>query len=251
LVVGGQDGLSVVELKLGAVLATLAITNAESERIAKQAIEQVKKEIAAWDADDVAKQCDQAVNRAIASLKKMGVPDVAQKAAKIREEMEDTYRSLLDGSAFRAVGRSERVVQLQFDAAGERLFCATNDGVRVFAWDDLLAATRAAPPPLLKVESEPVEMESGTLSYTYALAHDVQRDRLVFGGLGGTFRFLDLDTGESGTLLEIPGKPAILAIGLSSDSSAICCTCHPGFPAGGEEDEPPRFQVWDYPKISN
>ena len=139
--------------------------------------------------------------------------------------------------------------QVQFDAAGERLFCVTEKGARVFSWEELLAANRQVPAPVAAAEAESVPIEHGSMSYTYTLAHDADRDRLLFAGLEGRLRCLALETGQSATVLEIPGRPAILSMGLSQAGSAICCHCQPDFPTTGRQAQPPLIPIWDYAKL--
>jgi hypothetical protein len=146
---------------------------------------------------------------------------------------------------------SEHVRQLQFDPTGAFLFCATFEGVRVFAWTDVFAASEQAPPPVFAVDSEPAGIETGIPACTYALAHDQKGKRLLFGGTVGKIQFLDSTSGKAGTLIEIPGRPAVIKLGFSGDLSAICCTCRPGLGHIRGQHEPPLLQVWSHARLAD
>ncbi len=144
----------------------------------------------------------------------------------------------------------ERVACLACSADGRFVFCATNEGVRVYDWEGFQAATESTPPPVFTAEAEAVSVEIGygmTSAHRniYTLAHDAGGNRLLFGGLDGRVRYLDLATGRGGTFLDPPGRPAIQRLGLSRDRSALCCTCQPD-PLAREKRRPALLQVWNY-----
>lgn len=58
-------------------------------------------------------------------------------------------------------------------------------------------------------------------SYVYDLEHDRERNRLLFAGLDGRVGYLDLDSGNSGTLLEVSDRPAIQRLALSGDLATL------------------------------
>jgi hypothetical protein len=147
----------------------------------------------------------------------------------------------------------ERVTALEISADGRWLFYACQNGARVLAWDDVLAATNATPAPKFAAESEPIAIDSGhglsagmPMRFTYTLTHDAVAGRLLFGGLEGTVRFLDLTDGSAGVVLDPPGRSPLLRLGLSRDRSALCCTCMPGQFDTGRNRRPPLLQVWNY-----
>jgi hypothetical protein len=107
------------------------------------------------------------------------------------------------------------------------------------------------PAPLFAAEAEAVAVEFGhgmtsTQRMVYALAHDAAGNRLLFGGLEGKVGFLDLATGQSGTLLDPPGQPAVQRLGLSRDRGSLCCTCQPDLLVNSNKRRPPLLQVWNY-----
>lgn len=147
--------------------------------------------------------------------------------------------------------RAEQVTALAVSADGRWLFYTCQNGARALAWDDVQAATDAAPAPRYAADAEPVHIQLGhggssTQKHTYTLAHDAAANRLLFGGLEGTVRFLDLADGSTGTVLDPPGRPPVLGLGLSRDRSALCVLCQPEMFVTSQARKPPVLQVWNY-----
>jgi hypothetical protein len=160
------------------------------------------------------------------------------------------------GSAFleqlqqQPMSRGEEVRRVAFNADETLLLCATSGGVRVYEWerinehsDSILLPSFAADAIPTTVESDAMSM---TMAYTYAMAHDEANQLLLFAGLEGEIRFLDLRSGKNGSLLEIPGRPAILDMCLNSDNTALCCVCQPSFFENRNRKPPLLLQIWNY-----
>ncbi|MGH7139734.1 MAG: hypothetical protein ACREHD_28675, partial [Pirellulales bacterium] len=172
----------------------------------------------------------------------------------VRQDLEKyipLYKSLLEGGlAGGAPRRSEEVTQLEFTPDGEKLLCAATQGVRVLSWDDLRGASDCTPPPLWAVESEVVKDEHGNgYAFTYALAFDRTQNRLLFSGLEGKTRFLDLNDGATGTLIELPGRPAAQKLALSHDGTVLVCWCRTGLLDRRDSALGSIIQVWDYARL--
>ena len=144
--------------------------------------------------------------------------------------------------------------QLAFDPSGERLFTATEKGLRVYLWRDCTEASAEMPPPILAVDADdPVhETADGLLSIGEAVAafcHDPDRDLLLFGGADGRVRLLDLGTGEAGILVEPPGLRPIGELALSRDRTVLGAACGTDMIEDGSA-RPMRcsaaVQFWDY-----
>jgi hypothetical protein len=170
--------------------------------------------------------------------------------AQMRQQFEQRKQAGAGAVAVPERGK-ETVSCLECSADGRLVFAGTDQGVRVFSWDGVTAATESTPLPLFTAEAEPVAVEVGhgmttTQRMVYALAHDAAGNRLLFGGLEGKARFLDLVTGRCGTLLDPPGRPALQRLGLSRDRGALCCTCQPDLFAQGRQRRPALLQVWNY-----
>jgi WD40 repeat protein len=149
----------------------------------------------------------------------------------------------------------ESVSDVAFDPSGEHLFLATEDGLRVHLWRDILEAKSETPPAILSVEADSRirKTADGNLSFGDAirsLLYDADRNWLLFGAANGRVRYLDLATGLTQTLLETPGLQPIWDLVFSRDRSVLALSC------GGEilDDTVSRrpmrrsaaLQFWDY-----
>jgi hypothetical protein len=150
---------------------------------------------------------------------------------------------------------SEKVFGLRFDPSGERLALATMAGVRVYPWRDVVGADGDLPRPALAVDvaGTMVAARRGVVHLggcIYDLEFDTDRDRLIFAGLDGRVRFLDLPSRRSGILLEPPAHPPIHRLVLSRDRSALALIASPDMHVRGRSRRGPLLQFWDYQAIS-
>jgi hypothetical protein len=205
-----------------------------------------------------------------AAYRKAGVPEPKDLAERMRQEMEKLLADMAKqmerlqaaarpGAAVPQAERptqgTERLHALEISADGRWLSYAAQPGVRVLAWDAVAAAAENTPDPAFAVAAEPVNVQVGqsgvttTQAQTFTLAHDAAANRVLFAGLEGKVKSLDLATGQVGVLLDPPGRPAIHRLGLARDRSALCCTCSPELFAGNNR-KPPLVQVWNYAALS-
>jgi hypothetical protein len=194
------------------------------------------------------------------SLRKMGL-DVAGMAEQLQKNLEQMKQAhakigtpewLAEQAPIRG---SEQPMNLAFSSDGKLFFCATSQGARVYSWEEMLASGEQVPRPLYAVDSLPYPHESSyglfsRMAHTYALAYDAKAHRLLFGGLSGTIDYLDLHTGQPGTLIEPPGRPAINQLALSGDGSALACLAVPDTFERGKQRKPPLFQIWNFAALS-
>ena len=138
---------------------------------------------------------------------------------------------------------------LKFTPDGKWLICATNEGVRVFSWPTLRTTTEASPTPDFSAEAgqmpaRPEDPVQYTGRWTYALDYDPARQRVLFGGLEGKVKYLDLTSGKSGALPAGPERTVVDRLSLTPDRTAMVVTRHPmNLP---NVPEPGRFQIWNY-----
>jgi hypothetical protein len=208
-----------------------------------------------------------------AAFRRAGLPEPANLQERMQQELKkivETARPQLerivaaarpDGtvpiSALQALfprpdPRAEQVTALAVSADGRWLFYTCPDGARALAWDDVQAAADEAPAPRYAAEAQPVRIDHGPGGgvgwhrHTHALAHDATANRLLFAGLEGTVRFLDLADGSTGTVLDPPGRPPIQGLGLSRDRRALCVLCQQELFVTGGARKPLLLQVWNY-----
>jgi WD40 repeat protein len=151
----------------------------------------------------------------------------------------------------------ESVNQIAFDPSGERLFAATWGGLRVYLWRDCIEASGLMPPPVLAIDADELvhETADGLLDVggaVTAFCHDPNRDWLLFGGSDGRARYLDLATGQTGSLLDPPGLRPIRRLALSRDRTVLAMACGTDMIEDGSA-RPMRssaaVQFWNYPAV--
>jgi len=268
IVAGGRGKLAFVDLTSGHVRQTLFVGGRQDLSAEHQALAaQVQQQLAQIDPQVLEQQIRDGMAKQIKAIEqaaRRGAPPegvgAEEMIRRFREQMEKTIAEMKrqyeqrqqagPAGLFPPQG-TEQVTALECSPDGRLVFCATDRGVRVFAWDALLAAKGQTPAPVLAVASEPVTVEAGrgmAVSHrigAWGLAHDAAGNRLLFGGLEGKVGFLDLVTGRSGTLLDPPGRPAVQRLGLSRDRGSLCCTCQPDLLVQRKR-RPALLQVWNY-----
>jgi hypothetical protein len=137
---------------------------------------------------------------------------------------------------------------LAFTPDGRHLAIAVSQGVRAYAWEDVLRAQRDLPPPVAHADTVPVRMESSWLQFTYAVCPDGRRSQLLFSGLDGCVRALDLATGAARILVEVPERPALLRLELSPDARFLATVASPNL---HDRSKLRRFVlgIWDYARL--
>ena len=139
-----------------------------------------------------------------------------------------------------------------FTRDGRWLWCGTEQGVRVYAWADILAApSDATPAPVLSADL-PDAGEAGRLSgYVYAVAEDPTGDTLVFAGNDGWVRRLDLRTAAVTDLVELPHQSAAYEMSFSKDGTALGVCARPRVLPDSDSDDSRNFwSVWSYAKLA-
>ncbi len=147
------------------------------------------------------------------------------------------------------------VFRMMFDPMGEWLCLGTSDGAWVYPWSDVVSATDNLPAPgpdsrrwLANRRNRPWTHAAG--DYVYAIDHDPERGRFLFGGLEGRVRYVEPLGGRSGVLFEPPGRWPINHLGLSRDRSAIGLTIQPDFHSNALYKAGPVVQFWNYLALS-
>jgi hypothetical protein len=132
---------------------------------------------------------------------------------------------------------------------GQWLACGTSDGVRLFTWGEILSADEsptphsyATSPPIKYPGDIPLEAASTTRALAFAPG------RLLFAGMEGVIRYLDLDSGANGILLDAPRRHLIEQLALSGDCHTFACICRPFDPATQFQS---ALQIWNYEALSD
>lgn len=122
----------------------------------------------------------------------------------------------------------ESARKLGFSRDGAWFVAVVEQGVRVYAWQELLGAEASLPKPIASSSSAEQLADAGThvlrSQMTYDFAIDEARRSVLFSGLSGHIGELSIDTGETQQLLEIPGAHAVWGLWLDEDGGALITT---------------------------
>ncbi|MBE0539991.1 MAG: hypothetical protein IH623_01205 [Verrucomicrobia bacterium] len=145
----------------------------------------------------------------------------------------------------------QNVFSMTFSSDGELLICGTNAGVCVFDWRAILDSPDMSPlVPRIFVEAEEPESEDKESvtghKLIYSVIHDSTRHRVLFAGLEGKVRFLELAEGLIGDLLVPPIRLPFWRLELTRDRTALVGTATK---IHIRKPEPQRFQIWNYPAL--
>jgi hypothetical protein len=218
------------------------------------------------DVDAMAKRLKAQQESMFRMFEKLPLPPGVESVDKLREQIQaqfdrirtDMMAAQKNPAFITASARTERgsesVLRLAFDAEGHRLFAGTSAGLRVYDWSEIKGAERDTPRPIAAVDLQPYMEETRDgpqqrQGCVYGLDHDRERDRIIFGGLEGRLRFLDLASGKNGVLLELPGRPPILSLCLSRDRTALAVVVHPDAFSQARRRPGPIAQFWNYPAL--
>jgi hypothetical protein len=273
VVASGLGNLSLLDPMSGEVRKTLAVGGGSDAGTVYQALaSQAEEQFSQMDIDKMEQDVRAAMEKQIKAMEAQSergakVPDkfkVEDVIKRLRQSMEEQLARMRQDFDKRKQSGSQPVARLlgsesfnclECSPDGRLLFGATHQGVRVYSWEEIVKAADSSPPPIFstKAESISASMGSATMSMPgsiYSVAHDAASNRLLFGGLEGKIGFLDLVSGKSGTVLDPPGRPGIISLGLSRDRASLCCACQPTLLARGKYRKPPLLQIWNYTHLA-
>ena len=140
----------------------------------------------------------------------------------------------------------ERVSDFAVSADGTMLFCATHMGLRVYHWSDIASGesdirrTKYAFQSIVKRDdgaTYPAQMT--------AVAEDVERGRLLFGGVDGVLYSMNLADGQVTSFRQMPTGVSITGICISGDRAAVACICHEDTFQFSKQPRPPVVYIWN------
>jgi hypothetical protein len=243
-----QDGFSILNTETGEERAVRLRRNQDLSGLRELLQGQLKKEMEKTGPDWMKSQVEK-------TLKQLGVSEDSPVGKRMRAETEKSLDDMLSGKAFEHMGKRtfqpEGVRCAKFVGGGRFLACASEAAMRVFEIERILCSPEGDLEPLYSVKPTKVPSEYGYLpGYTYAVVDDAERDRVLFAGLDGVIRSLELGSGEANELLSPPATPAIMQMQLVGEN-LLFCLCQPGFPATRGKRQQPLLQIWDIAKLEN
>lgn len=141
------------------------------------------------------------------------------------------------------------VHSLSFGSLGNCLFCGGRDGVNVILWDKILAASdMEGMKPQAYIPAEQLVREDTTSNNNliYAMPVDSSAKRVLFAGLEGKVRFMNLPDERLDDLLSPPTKRPFANLQLSPDRTALIGTAISPPQVRSNKREPAYFQIWNY-----
>ena len=171
----------------------------------------------------------------------------------MRAETEKGFDDMLSGKAFSHLDersyQPEYVRCAKFAGGGKYLACVTEAALRVFDADRILSAPEGEVEPLYSIEPTKVPSEYGYLpGHTYTVVEDVEGRCVLFAGLDGTIRSLELGSDVVTELISPPGTPPIMQMQLLGKT--LFCLCQPGVPEIHAKRQQPLIQIWDIGKLT-
>jgi hypothetical protein len=223
-----------------------------------------------FDSEQVARQY-----RKLAKQFRFSEADTEAMLAELEENHRQMLATLESPDFMEEMGAqrgSEMAVGLRFTAGGRLLVVNTDRGLRVYEWEKFLlsgsdaSATGSdkpnkppreqAPAPRYCVDGRPYGEEgeeehhhdSDDAGPIDAVVCDEPGQRVLFAGQGGQIDSLDLTTGETRTLVALPGRPGIDGLALSADRSVLISTAVPQFFRDSRKI-PAELCVWNYAEL--
>jgi hypothetical protein len=214
------------------------------------------QKLQAMDLDKLRRDSERETEKQIASLERKfqqskGMCAFDEKVRdKMRRDMEaamegqiKTFENLKSQKSKIPQQAAEGVACMKFSVDGSLLFCGTGNGLRVYCWKNLVEG----PEDVTRVEfsfTPTIKREDGYEypAHIYALQEDVERQRLLFGGMDGVLYIMNLCNGSVNQLhvMPQPQHEIIQDIQLSSDGETIACRCMVGW---GDETQKPGYDA--------
>jgi hypothetical protein len=143
-------------------------------------------------------------------------------------------------------GGNLRMPRIVFSRDGRWLFCGTDSGLVVYQWHRLKESGKAA-----WLFVGPANQPSQRPGYQVnAVAEDVQRNEVVFGGNDGWIRTLALKNGKVTNVFRLPGDTEAVGMELTKDGKGMGLIVMSTLPwAQRKRHNDTNWQMWNYAKL--
>jgi hypothetical protein len=165
--------------------------------------------------------------------------------ATARNQYDAWMADVAPARAVTAFHPSETAKAFEFTPDGRVLVIRVDDGVRAYEWKDVAAAEKALPPPFATARAEVVQVETSRFRNAYDSAWDARRNRVVFAALDGHVHELDIASGRTARILEMPGTPPLVDMALTSDGTALAVLADPGMFDQSDRRPPSIWTLWN------
>lgn len=139
------------------------------------------------------------------------------------EQSKTQLAELKKGKLPTQVKSVETVQYAGFSRSGEFLWCTTEIGLRVYAWDEINRETGSVLPPPKWSFDDPASGQVGDPmgERFYVIVEAINEPAIVFGGKSGRLYRMDLTTGQTKEVVKFPGNYWISSAVLSMDGSVL------------------------------
>ncbi len=171
-----------------------------------------------------------------------------RRLATLRHDLAEWMALVARGEAATGFEPQDVPRSMVFTPDGRHLAIAVSQGVRAYAWEDVLKAQGELPRPVAQADTTPVRTEHSVFQLTYAVCPDGRRGLMLFSGLDGCIRAMDLATGASRILVEVPERPALWRLELSPDATFLGSVATPNL----HDPRKPRrsvVDIWNYARL--
>jgi hypothetical protein len=171
-------------------------------------------------------------------------PTILKTAARDQAEWQARATRREDESGYHP---HENATSLTFSPDGKLLICTMDRGLRVFQWDEVVAAENELPAPTVAVDGELVDVGWSLLRQAYSAVCDADRKLILWGGLENKIHLLDLVDGNESTLFELPEGASVTRLALLTKANILCCEATA---IHGQKSRPrTKLLLLDYPRL--
>jgi hypothetical protein len=115
---------------------------------------------------------------------------------------------------------NEPVLSVGFSQDGRLIFCSTNSGLRVYEWSTVPRTSGANMPSPVWRYNIPRDASVYVPGHIHAMAEEVDASAIIFA-CGSKINRMDLSSGETRELLQVPGSPTIYQLQVSLDGTKL------------------------------
>jgi hypothetical protein len=171
------------------------------------------------------------------------------KAHKLATPARDRFeweRRVREGNEESGYFPNENVSQLLFSNDGASLIMAMDRGMRVYDWQEVRNANDRLPVPRHAVEGVLDRQPLASFKMTFSVAYDARQRLVLWSENDGKLKFLNLTTGEQGTLLALSNRYCLTRLHLCAAGDALVCEI---VRMGKSNNGSCVLAVLDYPKL--
>ena len=123
--------------------------------------------------------------------------------------------------------------------------------MRVYEWQSIIESKgNSMPSPKWRHDAPPAPLGQ-TVEYIYALAEEPSGAGLIFAGLAGRLFRMDLQTGKTTQLLEMPDGASIIEMVLTPDGKTLATASRNSLRGRGRRSaEQSILRIWDYAALA-